>query len=230
MEGSDNSVLVITAHPDDAEIGAGGTLARWVAEGRELNYVVCTNGDKGSGDFDMVPERLAQVRRQEQLAAAAALGVKEVVFLDYPDGSLEDTPEFRGRLVRAIRRFRPHTVVSTDPYRKYIWHRDHRITGRVVLDAIFPYARDHLSYPELMKEGLLPHKVKEVYLWAAEEPNTFIDINDTLATKLAALACHVSQVGSDTVGLEERMRSRASLLGESQGILAEAFHRVEILR
>ncbi|MEE8473164.1 MAG: PIG-L family deacetylase, partial [Dehalococcoidia bacterium] len=147
MGESDNSVLVITAHPDDAEIGAGGTLARWVAEGRELNYVVCTNGDKGSGDFDMNPEKLAQVRRQEQLAACKALGVKEIVFLDYPDGSLEDTPEFRGRLVRAIRRFRPRTVVSTDPYRKYIWHRDHRITGRVVLDAIFPYARDHLSYP-----------------------------------------------------------------------------------
>ncbi|MFQ5826899.1 MAG: PIG-L deacetylase family protein [Dehalococcoidia bacterium] len=230
MVESDNTVLVITAHPDDAEIGAGGTVAKWVGEGREVIYAVCTNGDKGSSDSDMTSGRLAQIRRREQIGAAKALGVKEVIFLGHPDGSLEDTPEFRGELVRLIRKYRPHTVVTTDPYRKYIWHRDHRITGRVALDAIFPYARDHLSYPELLKEGLMPHKVREVYLWAAEEPNIFIDITGTLATKLAALRCHISQVGSDPEDLEQRMRSRASVLGESQGILAEAFHRIEILR
>jgi LmbE family N-acetylglucosaminyl deacetylase len=229
MAESDNTVLVITAHPDDAEIGAGGTVAKWVGEGREVIYAVCTNGDKGSSDPDMTSERLAQIRRQEQIEAAKTLGVKEVVFLGHPDGSLEDTPEFRGELVRLLRKYRPHTVMTTDPYRKYIWHRDHRITGRVALDAIFPYARDRLSYPELLEEGLMPHKVREVYLWAAEEPNIYVDITGTLATKLAALRCHISQVGSDPEDLEQRMRSRASVLGESQGILAEAFHRIEIL-
>jgi len=229
MAESDNTVLVITAHPDDAEIGAGGTVAKWVGEGREVIYAVCTNGDKGSSDPDMTSERLAQIRRQEQIEAAKTPGVKEVVFLGHPDGSLEDTPEFRGELVRLLRKYRPHTVMTTDPYRKYIWHRDHRITGRVALDAIFPYARDRLSYPELLEEGLMPHKVREVYLWAAEEPNIYVDITGTLATKLAALRCHISQVGSDPEDLEQRMRSRASVLGESQGILAEAFHRIEIL-
>jgi len=225
----ENTVLVITPHPDDAEFGAAGTVARWAAEGRPVYYVVCTNGDKGSNDPAMTSEQLAVIRRQEQLAAAAVLGVKEVHFLGYPDGALEDTPEFRGRLVYYIRKYRPFTVVTADPYRRYLWHRDHRITGRAVLDAVFPYARDHLSYPEHIAQGLRPHKVKEVYLWAAEEPNHYVDISDVFELKLKAALCHRSQLTGHQRRLEEWLRERAITLGRAAGYpLAEAFYRLEI--
>ena len=114
-------------------------------------------------------------------------------------------------------------MVTADPYRRYLWHRDHRITGTVTLDAVFPYARDHLSYPEHIAEGLEPHKVKEVYLWASEEPDTYIDISDTFDIKTAALGCHVSQVGQYMEFLKQRMEERAAKMGEDQGVpLAEA--------
>jgi LmbE family N-acetylglucosaminyl deacetylase len=225
-------VLVITPHPDDAEFGASGTVARRVKEGKTVVYAAVTSGDKGTGDVNMPPEKLVVIREEEQRAAARLLGVKEVVFLRYQDQTLEDTPEFRRDLVRLIRKYRPHTVISADPYRRYIWHRDHRITGRAVLDAIFPYARDHLAYPDLMEEGLLPHKVREVLLWASEDPNYRVDITDTFATKIAALSCHKSQVGDP---ISERIagwvRERARNLAEGEDYeLAEAFHREEILR
>ena len=228
MEGPEMRVMVVTAHADDAEFGAAGTIASWVRQGRKVTYVVCTNGDKGSSDPAMTSERLAPIRQQEQLEAAKILGVGEVVFLDHPDGSLEDTPVFRGELVRLIRKYRPDIVVTADPYRKYRWHRDHRITGTVTMDAIFPYARDHLSYPEHIAEGLVPHKVKEAYLWASEEPDIFIDISETFSLKLAALRCHASQVGQDFDRVKYWVEQRASDLGREQGIpLAEAFHRVD---
>jgi len=221
------TVLVVTAHPDDSEFGAAGTVAKWVAQGREVIYVICTNGDKGSSDPEMTSERLARIREQEQREAAATLGVKEVVFLGYPDGGLEDTPKFRGEIVRCIRKYRPHTVVTSDTYRRYMWHRDHRVTGRVVLDAIFPYARDHLSYPEHKAQGLDPHKVREVYLSGSEEPNTFIDISETFDKKIAALGCHKSQISIE--GLEQRIRGRAESLGKANGVaLAEAFYKIVI--
>lgn len=223
-------VMVITPHPDDAEYGVAGTVARWAKEGREIVYVVCTNGDKGTSDAKVKPEELAETREQEQLAAAKLLGVREVVFLRHPDQGLEDTPEFRKELVRLIRMYRPETVVTADPYRRYIWHRDHRITGRVVLDAIFPYARDHLSYPDLLAEGFHPHRVKEVLLWASEDPNYYSDITDTFALKLAALRCHQSQVGHNpSQELEKRLRQRHEMMAEGKDFqLAEAFHRIEI--
>jgi len=164
-------VMVVTPHPDDAEYGVAGTVARWASEGKEILYVVCTNGDKGTSDANMKPEDLANIREKEQMAAAKLLGVREVIFLRHPDQSLEDTPEFRKELVRLIRLYRPEIIVTADPYRRYVWHRDHRITGQVTLDAIFPYARDPHSYPDFMKEGLRPHKVKEILFWAADDVN-----------------------------------------------------------
>jgi LmbE family N-acetylglucosaminyl deacetylase len=187
--------MVITPHPDDAEYGIAGTVFKWTREGKKVIYVVCTNGDKGSNDPGMKPEKLAEIREQEQLAAAKLLGVNEVIFLRHEDQTLEDTPEFRKELVRLIRIYRPKIIATSDPYRRYIWHRDHRITGQVVLDAIFPYARDRWAYPDLLEQGIEPHKVKEVLLWAAEAPNYFSDISDTFEIKLAALRCHQSQVG-----------------------------------
>jgi len=224
------TVMVVIPHPDDAEISCGGTVAKWTAEGRRVIYVLCTSGDKGSDDPEMTPERLATIREREQQEAARILGVEQVIFLRHPDGGLKDTPDFRGELVRLIREHRPGVVMTADPHRKYLWHRDHRITSTVTLDAIFPYARDRLYYPELMAEGLLPHKVKEVYLWGSEEPNVFIDIGATFDLKMAALSCHVSQVGPYLgKGFEGYIRERAAKAGESQGLsLAEAFHRIEI--
>ncbi len=225
-------VLVIMPHADDAEFGISGTVARWTREGKDVVYVVCTNGDKGTSDTSMKPEKLAKIREEEELAAARVLGVREVVFLRYPDQGLEDTTEFRKEIVRLIRMYRPETVVTADPYRRYIWHRDHRITGRVVLDAIFPYARDFLAYPDLMEQGFQPHKVKEVLLWGSEEPNYRSNITETFGIKIAALRCHKSQVGNtSSPEFEERLRERHKTMAEGEDYeLAEAFHRIEILR
>ena len=221
--------MVITAHADDAEYGIAGTVAKWTREGKEVIYVVCTNGNKGSDDTEMKPERLAGIREQEQLAAAKLLGVNEVIFLRHEDQSLEDTPEFRKELVRLIRTHRPEIVATSDPYRRYIWHRDHRITGQVVLDAVFPYARDRWAYPDLTEQGLEPHKVKEVLLWGAEEPNYFSDITDIFEIKMAALRCHHSQVGHFPRQWYDMLRQRYEKFAEGKGFkLAEAFYRAEI--
>ncbi|MFC2047325.1 PIG-L deacetylase family protein [Chloroflexota bacterium] len=223
-------VMVITPHPDDAEFGVAGTVVHWVHEGKEVIYVVCTNGDKGTTDTNMKPDELMRIREQEQLAAAKLLGVREVIFLRYPDQTLEDTTEFRKEIVRLIRMYKPEIVVTADPYRRYIWHRDHRITGQVVLDAVFPYARDALSYPDLLEQGLQPHKVREVLLWASEDPNYRSDITDTFDIKLAALRCHKSQIENNVPpDWEDRLRQWFRSMAEGEAFeLAEAFHQAEV--
>lgn len=225
-------MLVVSPHPDDAEYGIAGTVAHMTAAGNDVVYAICTSGDKGTSDPNMDPEVLARIREKEQLEAARILGVREVVFLRHPDQGLEDTDEFRKEIVRLIRMYKPAVVATADPHRRYLWHRDHRMTGRVALDAVFPYARDHLAYPELLREGLSPHVVREVWCWGAEEPNHKIDITTTFGMKVAALRCHRSQVGhQSSPEWEERMRRRYAQLAEGQGFeLAEAFYRIEILR
>jgi LmbE family N-acetylglucosaminyl deacetylase len=224
-------VLVVTPHPDDAESGAGGTIARWTKQGREVILVVCTNGDKGTSDRRMRPEDLVNIRAEEQRKAAAVLGITEVVFLGFPDQGLEDTSDFRERLVRQIRTYRPETVVTVDPYRRYIRHRDHFICGRVTLDAIFPYARDHLAYPEHLQEGLEPHKVQEVFFGGSEEPDTFLDVSDSFTTKMDALYCHVSQMSRPREVREAQTRERYAEFGKRIGAhLAEPFKRIHIGR
>ena len=221
--------LIITPHPDDAEFGAAGTVARWVTEGKTVLYAVCTNGDKGTEDRNVKSAELAMIRKQEQIAAAKVLGVKDVIFLDYPDQTLEDTPEFRKEIVRLIRTYRPETVITADPYRRFIWHRDHRITGQVVLDAVFPYARDFLAYPDLIKQNLQPHKVREVLLWGSEKPNYRVDITPYFDLKFRALSCHKSQVGGSRLSeVKKRLKERAILMAEKEDFeLAEAFYRIE---
>jgi LmbE family N-acetylglucosaminyl deacetylase len=221
--------MVITPHPDDAEFNVAGTVARWTKEGKQVVYVLCTNGDKGTSDRTIKPKDLVKTREKEQLDAAKVLGVREVVFLRYPDQKLEETDEFRKKLVRLIRMYQPDTVVIDDPYRRYFyWHRDHRITARVALDAVFPFARDHLAYPDLLKAGFEPHKVKEVLLFGTEEPNVQFDITDTFATKLAALRCHHSQVG-DWPDVEDMLREWATDMAKGTDFqLAEGFHRIEM--
>lgn len=224
-------VLVVSPHADDAEFGIAGTVALWVKEGKTVVYVICTNGDKGTADMTLTPEKLAKIREREQLAAAKVLGVKDVIFLGYPDQGLEDTPDFRKALVRWIRTYRPETVAAPNPYRKYIWHRDHRITGQVTLDAIYPFARDHLAYPDLLNEGLLPHHVKEVLLWGyIEDTNLRLDITSTFRTKVAALRCHKSQLTDHRfANIEDWLKQQAKQMADGEPFeLAEAFRRVEI--
>jgi LmbE family N-acetylglucosaminyl deacetylase len=222
-------LMVVSPHPDDSEFGVAGTVARLTREGKRVVYVICTNGDKGTSDRKMKPERLARIREKEQRAAAKLLGVSDVVFLGYPDQGLDDTAEFRKDLVRVIRQYRPQVVATADPYRKYMWHRDHRITGQVAADAVFPFARDHLSYPDLLGEGLEPHKVREMWFWGTDDPNFRSDITATIDTKIAALGCHQSQVGDVPPEMRERLINfaRMNAKGEKFG-LAEAFHRVEM--
>ncbi|UCG07168.1 MAG: PIG-L family deacetylase [Desulfobacterales bacterium] len=223
-------IMVVTPHPDDAEYGVAGTVARWTREGKCVIYVVCTNGDKGTNNPSVKPEELAEIRKQEQMAAADILGVREVIFLGLPDQGLEDTPQFRKQIVRLIRQHRPAIIVTADPYRRYVWHRDHRITGQVVLDAVFPYARDHLAYPDLIEEGLQPHKVREMLFWATEDINYRSDITDTFDLKIAALRCHKSQVRQlDVSNPEEWLRKRCKDIAKDENFeLGEAFHRIEI--
>jgi LmbE family N-acetylglucosaminyl deacetylase len=226
-------VLVVVAHPDDAEFGCGGTVAKWVKERKEVAYLIVTNGDKGSEDQRMTSERLIKIRAEEQLNAARTLGVERVEFLGYPDGELEDTRQVRRDVTAQIRRLRPDLIVTQNPHRTaslYASHRDHRITGGVVLDCVYPLARDHLSFPELWAQGLEPHKVREVYLIGWEDPDVVVDISDTIDLKLKALGCHASQMG-DFSRVDALVRDRAAQLGKPKGYAyAEAFHRIVIPR
>ena len=225
-------VMVVTAHPDDSEFGAGGTVARFVKDGCEVTYVIATNGNKGSGERTMTPARLAQIRAEEQRNAARALGVARVEFLGYHDGELEDTRDLRRDITREIRRWRPDLVITMNPHRTYnlyASHRDHRTVAGVALDCIYPLARDHMSFPELMPE-FEPHKVSEVYLMQWENPHLVVDITDVMDLKLKALACHVSQVG-DFAGVETRVRERAGEVGRAKGYAyAESFDRIVMPR
>ncbi|HSW58605.1 MAG TPA: PIG-L deacetylase family protein [Dehalococcoidales bacterium] len=225
-------LLVIAPHADDSEFGIAGTVAKMTRQGKKVVYLICTNGDKGTSDLNLDPHELIQIRAREQREAAAVLGVAEVVFLGYADQGLEDTAEFRKEIVRQIRIFQPHTVATTDPYRKYLQHRDHRICGQVVLDAIYPFSRDHLSFPDLLEQGFQPHRVKEVLTWGTDEPNYWMDISDSFEIKIEALRKHVSQVGKrDNVQFYNFLKERARQAGLAKGFaLAEEFHRLEILR
>ena len=233
MAESNRRVMVVVAHPDDAEFGCGGSVAKWVKEGKEVTYAILTNGDKGSGDRGMTSERLAKIREEEQLNAALTLGVQRVRFLGYPDGELEDTREVRRAVTAEIRRWRPERLVIQNPFRTlnlYASHRDHRIAGGVALDCVYPLARDHLSFPELLAQGLEPHKVREVYLMWWENPEVVVDITDTMDLKLKALACHASQM-DDWASVEARVRERAAQLGQAKGFAyAETFNRIVIPR
>lgn len=225
-------VLVLSAHPDDSEFGVAGTVARWIREGRQVVYVICTNGDKGTSDRSLTPKKLSEIRKMEQRAAAKVLGVQAVVFLDYSDQSLEDTPEIRKQIVRLIRIYRPKVLVTSDPYRRYLWHRDHRIIGQVAMDAVFPYARDHLAYPDLLEEGLDPHKVEEILFWNAEDINFRSDITDTFDLKIKALHCHESQMKEmKSKNPEDWLRQKCRQMAEGEDYeLAEGFHRVVLPR
>ena len=225
-------VLVVTAHPDDSEFGAAGTVAKLVRDGCDVTYVIVTNGSKGSSDRSMTSERLIRIREEEQRNAARTLGVERVQFLGYEDGEVEDTRDLRRDVSREIRRWRPDLVICQSPNRSYnlgASHRDHRVVGGVVLDCVYPLARDHLAFPELLPD-YEPHKTREIYVMQWENPQLVVDISEVMDVKLKALACHASQF-RDFAGLEARVRERAALLGQSKGYAyAEAFDHVVMSR
>jgi LmbE family N-acetylglucosaminyl deacetylase len=228
--------MVIFAHPDDAEIGSGGVIARWVAAGCEVTYVLCTNGSAGTADRSLSPEELVDKRAGEQRAAADFMGVKNLVMLRYPDGGLEDTREFRGDVVRAIRTYRPHTVFAHDPYRmRGFQHRDHRAVGIVATDAVYPFARDHLHFPEhIVDEGLEPHKVRELWYWGPDEPDVIVDVTASIDKQIAALIRHESQVPGFNVPegehIGERVKRGAAELARGYGFKHGAAFRRLIAR
>ena len=224
-------MLVVTPHPDDAEGGCGATMGKWIKEaGTEVVVLLCTNGDKGTGDREMSPAELAMIREQEQRDASNVLGVKEVVFLAHPDGTLENTMSFREQVVREIRRHRPDIVFSVDPYRSVSHtHRDHRMSGQVALDAAYSYAWSYLHFPEQIDdEGLEPHRVREAFLWGSESPDVCVDVDGYLELKARSLSAHVSQMGRRTPEQRmERIRDHTAKVGEEVGLAhAESFRRI----
>jgi len=223
-------VLVVGAHPDDPEFGCGGSIARWVREGRPVTYVVMTRGDKGSHDPEMTAERLMEVREAEQRAAAAALGVTDVRFLDCRDCEIVPSLALREQLVRIIREVRPGTVVTHDPTlilprEGFVNHPDHRATGTAVIDACFPAAELHLAFPDQLTDGLTTHKVTEILFWSTAEATHFIDISETIDQKIEALKEHRSQV-REPDKLAERIRERGKVVGQDHNMAyAEGFRR-----
>jgi len=206
-------ILVVLAHPDDPEFFCGATVARWTEAGHQVNYCLLTCGDKGTKDPQQIPVELCNLRQQEQRAAAAILGVEGVRFLDYSDGYLVPDLELRRDITRVIRQERPDILVTCDPATLYIGdsrlnHPDHRAAGQAALDAVYPSARDHLTFVELWEqESLEPHIVREVWICGTLNPNVTLDVSGQWETKINALYEHKSQIG-DPQELADRMRER----------------------
>jgi len=223
--------LVVVAHPDDAEFGSAGTVARLTADGKEVTYVITTDGSKGSSDPDMTPERLTALREGEQRDAARILGVSDVCFLDFPDGMLLPTLELRRAISGCIRRYKPDVVICQNPTRDFSLnigaaHPDHLATAEATLAAVYPCARDRMTFPELLEQGLEPHAVREVWMNGTSVPDHFIDITSTIDTKVQALKAHASQVG-EKVG--EFIPERAKQLGSQHDMeYAEGFKRIQM--
>ncbi|MGH7692324.1 MAG: PIG-L deacetylase family protein [Candidatus Dormibacteria bacterium] len=222
--------LVVVAHPDDAEFGSAGTVARWTQEGAEVNYVILTDGAAGAADQEVDLAQLARVREVEQRRAADVLGVGDVLFLHQPDGELKVSSELRRELVRLIRRYRPDRVICQNAVRNYSNlygnHPDHLAAGQLAIEAIYPYSRNPHAYPELLREGLAPHSVREVLVTGTDSPDYFVDVTATVQRKLEALAEHRTQhrPGED---FSARVLERMSKMGEPYGMAyAESFRRL----
>lgn len=229
---NNKTILVSFAHSDDAEFGCGGTIARWAKEGAKIYYLICTNGNKGSQDPRMTPKRLTQIRRKEQLAAAKILGVKKVFFLNHNDCELEPTMELKEEIVKVVRLTKPDIVLTFDPKmrysekRGYINHPDHIAAGEATLAAVYPAARDRLTFPEHEKLGLKPHGVGEVLMFNFDEANFFVDIGETIDKKLEALESHKSQIGNFSE-VKKMILEWASTQGKKAKVkYAEGFKRI----
>jgi LmbE family N-acetylglucosaminyl deacetylase len=223
-------VMVVVAHPDDAEFSCAGTVASFTSAGMHAVFVLCTSGDKGTSRRDLSSIELATIREAEQLEASKRLGVGETVFLRLGDGELVPDMDFREHIVRQIRTHRPDIVITHDPFRPYALHPDHRAVGITTVDSVYPTARDPLYFPEHLREGLEPHKVAELWLYGSETPDTYIDVSATFERKIDALKAHESQVGAGET-LEKRIGERLREVGAPHGLaMAEAFKVVKMRR
>jgi LmbE family N-acetylglucosaminyl deacetylase len=226
-------VLVVSAHPDDVDFGAAGTIAAFTEAGVDVAYCIVTDGEAGGHDLAMPRHEMASIRKEEQLAAAAEVGVKDVTFLGHPDGRLVATMELRRDITRVIRRLRPRRVLAPSPERMwgriFASHPDHLAAGEAATCAVYPDSRNPFAHPELLEEGLEPHTVEELWLMATDAPTIAVDTTATFDRKVAALRCHRSQVG-DGAQLPEMLKdwatATAASAGLGEGSLAETFRVV----
>jgi LmbE family N-acetylglucosaminyl deacetylase len=228
QNGVPESAMVIVAHPDDPEFTVAGTVAKWAKAGCRVTYVLCTDGNVGSHEPGMTTEKLAQLRRAEQRAACAILGVGEVVFLGYDDGQLQPTLELRRNLVRVIRQYKPEVVITWDPTRvidgDYINHPDHRAASLAAVDAVAPAS----ALPLLWPEAGSPHQVSQVYITTHDHPSIWVDISETIDLKIAALRQHASQTGDWDP--EALIKEWAAETGKERGLAYAESYRVITLR
>jgi len=248
IKNPDYEAMVIGAHPDDDDFGAGGTSALWAKQGKKIVWVVMTDGAEGSEVPALIDTELMLTREQEQRMACEVLGVQAVEFLRFPDGHLTNSEAARKAVVRLIRKYRPRVVITHDPTQNfyapdpnekpddtaYLNHPDHRATGNIVFDAIFPAVGNPRSYRELLSEGFPPYQVHELYLFFTGEDNTYIDISETIELKIRGLQCHVSQFGPEADMLEMIRKWGAEIAKaakEKKGLemqYAEAFRRIKL--
>jgi len=226
-------ILVVTAHPDDVDFGAAGSVALWTGAGVDVAYCIATDGDAGGSDLTVSRRDMAEIRREEQREAARMVGVKDVTFLGFPDGRLTADLDLRRAMAGTIRRFRPDRVVAQSPERNwariYASHPDHLAAGEAAACAVYPDARNPFAFPELLEEGLEPHSVPELWIMATDRADRVVDATDFFDLKLAALRSHRSQVGDgDHLDglLRTWMSGTALAAGLAEGRLAEAFHVV----
>ena len=229
-------VLVISAHPDDPEFGFGGTVAKLAAEGCEVRYVICSDGSAGGEDPTVPDAELSAQRYAEQRAAAAVLGVKEVIFLGFRDGALVADQALRMAITREIRRHRPDAVFTHHPIRNMAFpiggsHPDHMAVGEATFASVYPDARNPRAFRELLSEGLEAHKVKEIWIGGGFEPEHAVDVTAYVDLKIKALHCHFSQFnkpGQEPWDLEKFLKERMAKVGEAAGFqYAEGFRRIE---
>ncbi len=229
---TNTEVLVIVAHPDDAESYCGGTIAQLVENGNTVRLIVCTSGDRGSHQRELSPTSLIGLRRKEQEDARSILGVQEVIWLNYADGELARKPELRDHLIRLFRQLRPNVILTFDPWKHYEFHPDHRTVGYFATEARM-LADLPWIYPELTMEGIPPWHPEEMYLFAPEEPNYWVDIQSVLETKIRARLAHCSQndfirTEADRENFIQEIMATAHTTGIMHGIeYAEAFHKVD---
>jgi LmbE family N-acetylglucosaminyl deacetylase len=229
--------LVIMAHPDDAEFSCAGTVAKWVREGWSVYYVICTEAGSGGPDeaTEVGPEarrQISETRQREQRAAGKVLGLKDVIFLNYRDGELQPTLEFRRDIVRLLRTYKPYRVICQSPERNWTpqmyigaYHPDHRACGEGVISALYPASQNPWDFPELLAEGFQPHKVKELYVVGAPSLNHWVDISETMDTKIEALMAHASQFIGHADQLAQRVREQRATIGQKYDVTyAEEFH------
>lgn len=223
--------LVFSAHPDDVDFGCAATVALLTAQGNEVVYCILTNGEKGIHKVEQTCAEMIAMREKEQVAAAATVGVREVLFLRQTDGDLEHTKDVRKEVTRVIRQVRPDVVISQDPGNLrfdnfYRFHRDHRVTAEIVFDAIYPGVGSKAFFPELAQEDILPHQIEEVWFYGTDRPNLYIDVSHTIEKKIDALRCHESQI-KDMDELRSYLLARAQAAGKKKKMAsAEEFRRL----